>query len=270
MSKSKITYFLHIAYDGSKYSGWQRQVNGFALQERIENDLERIFREKITLYGCGRTDAGVHASQYYCHIKLSDKADFDIKFRLNKNLPDDIRVFDVIEVEEEQHCRYDVTARTYDYYAHFYEDPFLEKYSTYYNVKDLDFESMKSAASLLPKYQDFKSLCRRSHLFPDTSCDVTVARLFVSADMRRIRFNITSNRFLQGMIRITVHFLIKIGKGEMTLADFEEMLATQSEVKVKRQAPPQGLYLSKIIYPYLDLPPSSAFGKMLQVGLRDN
>lgn len=262
-----MTYFLHLAYDGTKYSGWQRQLRVPSIQERMEICLSKILGEEVTVNGCGRTDAGVHASQYFCHIDLYKPVKADFKFVLNKNLPSDIRVFEVISVGDNRNARYDVIARSYDYYFHFYEDPFLEKHSTYYNLIGLDFESMQKAAALLVNYKDFRSLCRRSHLFPDTVCNVSFAKLYVSPDQRRMRLSITSNRFLQGMIRIFVYFLIQIGKRKLTVDAFEAMLSNRDEVKIKRLAPAEGLYLSRVVYPYLDLPVESAFQDILNVFL---
>lgn len=262
-----MTYFLHIAYDGSKYSGWQRQERVPSIQERMETDLSRILGEKVTVNGCGRTDAGVHATQYFCHIELFNAPKSDFLFVLNKNLPLEIRVFDVIPMSDTYNARFDVVSRSYDYYFHFYEDPFLDAHSSFFNLKNLDIEHMKKAASILTNYQDFRSLCRRSHLFPDTICNVSFAKLYVSEDQRRMRFSITSNRFLQGMIRIFVHFLLQVGKGKLSVEAFENMLANQDEVKIKRLAKPEGLYLSRVIYPYLDLPVKPSFATMLNVGL---
>ena len=96
-----MRYFIHIGYDGTKYSGWQRQINtNKTVQEVIEQKLFKIFKKEITVYGCGRTDAGVHASQYIMHINLEEAPTFDLQFRLNKNLPDDIAIFEIIKVQE--------------------------------------------------------------------------------------------------------------------------------------------------------------------------
>lgn len=264
-----MTYFLHLAYDGTKYSGWQRQANVPSVQERIEIDISRILGEEVTVNGCGRTDAGVHATQYFCHIELFKPVKADFKFILNKNLPQEIRVFDVIPMGDDRNARYDVTSRSYDYYLHFYEDPFLNTHSSYYKLSNLDIDAMKQAAEILTKYQDFKTLCRRSHLFPDTTCRISFAQLYVSKDERRMRFSITSNRFLQGMIRIFVHYLIQIGCRKLSVEAFEAMLANKEEQKIKRLAKPEGLYLSKVIYPYLDLPVSPCFAAMLNVALEN-
>ena len=263
-----MIYFLHIGYDGSNYHGWQWQPNMTTVQGTIENALERVFKTKITVYGCGRTDAGVHASQYFLHIELENAIDFDLKFRLNKNLPDDIAVFDVLKMEDQQHVRYDATLRTYDYFIHLYKDPILNKYSSYYEIDDLNFDAMQKAAAMLLKFDDFKAVCRKPHLYKHTLCTITEAKLFVDNDKQRMRFTITGNRFLRGMVRLSVTFLLRVGTGELTLEEFEHIMANKIDVPEKAPALPNGLYLSQIEYPYLKLDSKPNFCRMLMDGLR--
>ncbi len=246
-----MRYFLHLAYDGSFYRGWQYQPNVPSVQEVIEKKLAVIFKEKLTLFGCGRTDAGVHASQYFAHIQPPQPIDFDLAFRLNKHLPDTIYVYEVLEMDGNEHARYDAIVRTYDYFLHLFPDPFLERYSTYCGDASLDLEAMQQAAELLPKYTDFKTLCRKPHLYKHTLCKVSESQLIVNKAQNRLRFTITSNRFLQGMIRLCVHYFLRIGRGEMKVEEFDHLLANQQEEPIKRPAPPNGLYLSKVEYPYL-------------------
>lgn len=264
-----MVYFLHIGYDGSNYRGWQWQPDRPSIQQTIEEKLKRIFKRDITVYGCGRTDAGVHASQYMLHIDLTEQFDFDLKFRLNKNLPDDIAVYEVLQMKKGQHTRYDAISRTYDYYIHLYKDPVLVKYSSYYELKDLNFDAMKKASALLPLYHDFRALCKRPDLYKHTRCSVTQAKLHVSADQQRLRFVITADRFLRGMVRLSVAFLLKIGTGKMSLDEFEHVLANKLEVPDKGPALPNGLYLSRIEYPYLNVTPRSDFSSFLKVGLNN-
>ena len=99
-----MRYFIHLGFDGSEYSGWQRQKETpNTVQEVVEQTLSRFFKKEISAYGCGRTDAGVHASQYIIQIDLDEAPQFDLKFRLNKSLSEGIAVFEVIEVKENQH-----------------------------------------------------------------------------------------------------------------------------------------------------------------------
>ena len=109
-----MRYFFHIAYDGSFYSGWQWQPNSFSVQEVLEEKLEKIFKKKVTVFGCGRTDKGVHASQYFFHIELDEEPDFEIEFVVKQHLPSTISLFEVIKVEDDQNCRFDASSRSYD------------------------------------------------------------------------------------------------------------------------------------------------------------
>ncbi|MEZ5022064.1 MAG: tRNA pseudouridine(38-40) synthase TruA [Chitinophagales bacterium] len=262
-----MIYFLHIGYNGSRYNGWQYQPNVPSVQERIEQTLLRIFKTAVTVYGCGRTDTGVHASQYFMHIQLVSQVDFDLKFRLNKNLPDDIAVYDVLEMDNGNHVRYDAISRTYDYFIHLQKDPILNQYSSYYELEDLDVDAMQKAAAVIMQYEDCKAICKQPHLHKHTRCTITESQLIYNAEQQRFRFTITANRFLKGMVRTIVYFLLKIGNKEMTLEEFEYLLANQIETDHKKLALPNGLYLSKVEYPYLSLPARNDFASFLKVGL---
>lgn len=264
-----MKYFLHIAYDGSKYRGWQCQPDVPTVQETLEEKLELIFKKSITVLGCGRTDAGVHASQYILHIKLEEAFDFDLKFRLNKHLPNDIVVYDVLEMEKKAHARFDAVSRTYDYFIHFYEDAFLHNYSSFYELKNLNVGAMKKAVALLSTQTEFNMLCKQPELHKSTVCTVTNAQVYVDADQHRLRFTITANRFLRGMVRIIVAYLLKVGKGEMTFEEFEKILAGQLKIEDRIPAFPNGLYLSRIEYPYLKIDNAKSFCAFLQKGLEE-
>jgi len=263
-----MRYFIQLGFDGSNYSGWQRQKNTRnTIQEVIEKSLSQIFKSEISVYGCGRTDAGVHASQYLVQFYLEEAPLFDLKFRLNKNLPEDIAVFEIIEVKENQHCRYDSTARTYDYFIHWKKDPVLIRYSSFYEDLELDFNLMKRATALLLKTKDFRAMCKHPDLYTNTRCEISNCELLINEEQGRLRFTITSNRFLRGMIRICVFFLIKVASGEMTLDEFKAILNQNKEFKEKWPAHPNGLFLSKVEYPYLKLKKSHQLIEMLKIGL---
>jgi len=270
-----MRYFLHIGYDGSKYRGWQRQAEAKSVQETIEVNLERILKSKVTVYGCGRTDAGVHASQYTLHINLEEAPAFDLKFRLNKNLPEDIVVYDVILMEDRQHARYDAISRTYDYFIHFNTDPVLNKYSTYLNLENieqepgkikLDFELMKQAATMLIKGKDFRHFCKQPDIHNHTLCEVSNAKLAVNSSKSKMHFTMTANRFLRGMMRIIVATLIEVGAKNLSLDNFEKMLNNKGEETEKQPAHPNGLYLSKVEYPYLNLDEEEGICRLLKGG----
>lgn len=264
-----MRYLLHIGYDGSDYSGWQFQPNTESVQGVVEEKLKAIFKVDISVVGCGRTDAGVHACQYALHFNLIEPINFDLKFRLNKHLPNSIVVYDVIELSQDQHTRFDATSRTYDYFIHLYKDPVLNNYSSYYPFQNLNFELMKKAAMLLINCNDFKSACKQPNLYKHTLCNVIHSELFVHANEQRLRFTITANRFLRGMVRLIVSYLLKVGTGEISLEQFEEIFKHQVDIPEKMPAHPNGLYLSRIEYPYLELAKQEDICSFLKEGLME-
>ena len=149
-----MKYFLHLAYKGTNYHGWQWQPNVISVQQVIEEALAKVFKkEKMSIAGCGRTDAGVHASQYYAQVKIEESFDFDPVFRLNKILPPDIRIYEMIPVVQNMHAQHSPISRCYTYYFHTQPNPFINDVSTFVE-QELDFEKMKSAVALLSKYEN--------------------------------------------------------------------------------------------------------------------
>lgn len=258
-----MRYFFHIAYDGSFYSGWQWQPKSFSVQEVLEEKLSKIFKKKISVFGCGRTDKGVHASQYFFHIEVEKELDLDLKFVLQKHLPATISLFEVIKVKSEEHTRYHATKRRYDYFFHTTPDPFIDRYSNLCLVEGLDLEAMKSAAKIIQKHTDFRGFCIQPDSHNHTECKVVNSHLYVNEDETRMHFTISGDRFLKGMIRVLVATLLKIGKREMTIKVFEERLKNPQNGHNLKPAPPNGLYLSRIEYDFLSRENQSVFYKSL-------
>lgn len=264
MNKDTLKHFFHIGYHGYHYRGWQRQAGTISVQEVIETSISKILKRPVTIYGCGRTDAQVSASQYFFHIEETLDADYDLMFRLNKVLPHDIAIFDILPMDGSCHARYDAEQRTYDYFIHAYKDPFLNTTSSYYDMKGLDVEKMKEAVKVLTKYTNYYGFCRSPEKNESTICSVSAAKLLVDPGGDRYRFQVTSNRFLKGMIRILVGKILEIGRGEFSLEEFENCFINRKTPQLIIPAHPQGLYLSKVTYPYLDLKPRMDFSGILQ------
>jgi tRNA pseudouridine38-40 synthase len=259
-----MRYFFHIGYLGASYRGWQRQPKARNVQEVIENALGQILKTETVITGCGRTDAGVHASQFFFHVDIRNPWDFDLLFRTNKVLPDDIAVFEIIPLAGEPHARFDATSRTYDYFIHTYKDPFLSNLSSFYPERNLDLEKMKRAAALLPRYSDYAALCKSPASYRTTLCHVTSAAIFADSNGDKLRFRISANRFLSKMIRAIVGKLLNVGRHEMTVDEFETYLQGSRPPGEIEPAHPQGLYLSKVTYPFLDLAPRTQFSPLLE------
>ena len=229
------------------------------VQGVIEKVISQALKTPVAIVGCGRTDAHVHASQFFFHMDIEKKWDFDLLFRLNKLLPDNIAVFDIIPMDGRQHARFDAVLRSYDYFLHTYKDPFLDGLSSFYLLEDLHFDKMKEAVAILPKYKDYRAFCTSPDKYEHTICNVMTANLSTDLNGDKLRFEISSNRFLGKMIRIIMGQLLKIGKGMLSVDEFESYLINNETPKLITPAHPQGLYLSKVTYPFLDLPPRPEF-----------
>ncbi len=254
-----MRYFFHIGFNGYNYRGWQKLPEIISVQETIETALRRILKIPIEINGCGRTDAQVNASQFFFHLDVEEQWDYDLKARLNLILPPDIAIFDIIPMTGLPHARFDATQRTYDYFIHTYKDPFLNGLSSYYPEIYLDLEKMQQAVKVLTKYDDYRAFCRKPNKYEHTICHVSEASLYTNAKGDKIRFQISSNRFLTGMIRIIVGKLLEIGRGKLSVEEFEHYLRTKQTPATIIPAYPQGLFLSKVTYPYLNLPSRPEF-----------
>jgi tRNA pseudouridine38-40 synthase len=250
-------YFLHLSYVGTRYRGWQRQPEVASVQEVIEDALSKIFKEEITIYGCGRTDAGVHASQYFAQFQTEQTWNFDLLFRLNKVLPDDISIHDIIPVSMKKHARFLATERSYQYFIHTKKVAHLSTISTLYDQLPLDFNKMQAAANLIPSYTDFLAFCKTPDAHPSTLCEIKSVSFTKNKDATQFCFEITANRFLRGMIRNLMAKIISVGNGEISPADFEALLKNEApEEQLPIAAAPQGLYLSRVVYGFLDVDPA--------------
>ena len=254
-----MRFFAHISYNGINYHGWQRQKGAISVREVFEMHLEKTLKEPVECIGCGRTDAQVHASQFFFHFDVVKQWDFDLVYRLNKMLPRDISVFDIIPVEPRQHARFDAINRTYDYFIHTFKDPFLNERSSLYLERNLDLENMSRAVKLISTHNDFYSFCLSPDKQTTTICQISSAKLYSSNNGDRYRFQISANRYIRGMIRILMAKLLEVGTGILSVDEFEHLLVNKIPLSKTKPAYPQGLYLSKVTYPYLDLPPRNDF-----------
>jgi tRNA pseudouridine38-40 synthase len=247
-----MRYFLKLAYQGTNYSGWQRQVNTpNTVQETIEGALSKMLDTQTFIHGCGRTDAGVHSTEYFVHLDIESLPSYDVVSRLNHMLPDDISISKIIEVKPKTNAQHDAKWRTYEYDFHLIKTPKLYLTSSYYNYVDLDFDKMNLGIEIIKSTKDFRSLCKHPDVYKNTDCIIKDASIKKVEGLERYKFTITANRFLRGMIRYMVARLLDIGDGKLKVDDFEKQLNSKQsfEFPFHKQGHPQGLYLSKIEYP---------------------
>lgn len=259
MGGSRIRYFFHAAYKGTQYHGWQKQPKASSVQETLQKALATVLKEPVSCIGCGRTDAGVHARQYFFHINVNQSLPADFLFIFNKVLPNDIAIFDILSPPSRGHAQLSATSRTYDYFVHSQKDPFLDELSSLYEVSHWDLQAMQKAVAVLPQYNDFRGFCKRPDKHDNTIRQLSLAQLFTNPTGDQLQFRFTSSGFLRGMIRLLVGNILAVGKGKLSLAEWEDCLRQAKSPRFFNLAHPEGLYLSKITYPFLDLPPKGRF-----------
>jgi len=240
-------YFLELAYDGTKYCGWQMQPRKVTVQSTIDDALSTIWNEPIQSMGCGRTDSGVHASQFFVHFDV-EQANIPENFlhRINKFLPKDIAIRDIYECD--LHARYDATYRAYDYFIHFEKNPFLNPHSFFFPWLPLDFEKMRKAAALLKTYREFAPFEKSNSASKTSLCQLYESRLVIDELGGRMHYHVAANRFLRGMVRRIVGALMAVGKDKLSLEEFQKVLQSQGTFSINKSAPAQGLYLCEVRY----------------------
>jgi tRNA pseudouridine38-40 synthase len=245
-------YFLEIAYDGKNYHGWQLQPNGNTVQAEIELCLRRLLRqEKVVTVGCGRTDAGVHARKFFLHfIAHKEIEDLeDLYFRMSHMLPKDIALYRVFRVADMAHARFDATERSYEYHIHNKYNPFIRAYSTYCFFP-LDIEKMNEAAKFLLGRKEFGSFCKTQGGQKTMFCDVRRAEWETTST--GIVFHITADRFLRNMVRAIVGTLVDVGRGRMSIQQFEDVIKSNTRQEAGSSMNAHGLFLTDIKYPYVN------------------
>ncbi len=241
-----------MAYDGSLYHGWQIQPNAITVQELLDKAMSVYFRQTIETLGCGRTDTGVHATDFYAHFDVTDLDEqrvLNAVSGINALLPYQIAAKRIVAVSDEAHARFDATARAYKYYIHFQKDPF--KLNRSWLMKDkLDVKLMNEAAALLLEYRDFSCFSKSNTQTFTNNCKVTEA--FFVEDGEGLVFTVKADRFLRNMVRAIMGTLVKVGKGEINLEGFKAIIESKNRSNAGQSVPACGLYLVKVEYPYLD------------------
>lgn len=202
---------LDIAYDGSAYQGWQKQAQAPTVQGVIERVLRMLLNEEtITIMGSGRTDTGVHARGQVAHTDLPWVGSAEqLRHRLNRLLPDDIRITDVSLVDSDFHARFDARSRTYRYRLSPDFDP-MRPYE--WVVGSLDTDAMRGVADHFIGRHDFKRWAATTLALSSTVCTVTVCEVHAFED-GRIEVVVTADRFLRNMVRRMVAAMVKAGRG---------------------------------------------------------
>jgi len=251
MAAPTTRFFAEIAYLGTRYHGWQRQPGKTGVQEVLETALSTILQVPMAISGCGRTDTGVHAQQYFLHFDVVLNLPTDLVSRLNRMLPADIAVRSIQPVEPSCHARFSACLRTYQYHISFRKDPHRQGLSWWYNLPRRPKEDLlHQAATLFLRSAPFAPFCKTGHQLEDLTCQVSASNWsFFPAEEKAV-FTISANRFLRGMVRLIVGAQILAATGKLALEDIESALIQQSPLARTFSVPAEGLTLSEVRYPW--------------------
>lgn len=245
---------LRLKYIGSDFCGWQYQPNARTVQNTLTEAAEKLFGERCGITGCSRTDSGVHANDFAATAELSDRAN---KIPLDRIptafapfLPDDIAVTGACEVSGDFHPRYDVKYKEYIYKIHVspIKDPFLVGRVWHYDRKLLPdaAELMNECAQAIVGKHDFASFMAAGSKIEDTVRTVKYCGAEREGDI--ITVKIAADGFLYNMVRIIAGTLVLAGVGKLDKDGMERIIAAKNRSAAGLTAPPDGLYLNKVVY----------------------
>ena len=244
----KQNYKLTVAYDGTRFFGWERQPDVDTIQGKLESVLTELTGEAVEVTGAGRTDAGVHARAMTANAVLdTDKSPEEIRDYMNRYLPDAIAVREVKPCSERFHARYNALGKTYRYTC--FDGPVKPVFDRrYVTVLDYvpDVERMRRAAELLQGEHDFASFCGNPRMKKSTVR--TVDTILIEERRDRVIFTFHGNGFLQNMVRILVGTLLEVGRGYWEPEYVQTILEAKDRRLAGPTAPPEGLCLMKVDY----------------------
>lgn len=253
---------IGIEYDGTAYSGWQRQRTGLGVQQVLEQALSEVADEAIEITCAGRTDTGVHASGQVAHFDTkAERSDRGWLRGANSNLPDDINVSWVRPVSDEFHARFSAVARSYRYrILNRLVRSSLYRLQAWWVYQDLDHERMHEAAQALLGEHDFSAF--RAAGCQASSAVRTITSICVERDGDWVLLDVTANAFLQHMVRNITGTLTAVGSGEEDVAWLSAVFESKDRTRGGVAAPPHGLTLVRAQYPEeFGIPAPPALGR---------
>lgn len=240
---------LLLAYDGSRYRGWQRLGNSDqTIQGKLETVLSRMLETSVEVHGSGRTDAGVHAEGQVANFHAdTDMTPQEIQSYLRRYLPEDIGILDVTEAASRFHSRLNASRKTYRYRIWNTNMPcvFDRKY-VWILPDSLSIEDMKDAAKYLIGTHDFLAFCSNKH-FKKSSVR-TIHDISIVQVGKELQISVTADGFLYNMVRIIVGTLVEVGRGERSARDIPAILESRVRENAGMTVPPQGLCLMEVLY----------------------
>lgn len=242
-------YFLHLAYNGADYHGWQSQPNAVTVQETVEKALSKVLRRQVAIVGAGRTDTGVNARSMYAHFDVDDEIADPRRLiaALNSLVGRDIAIYGIRRVADDAHARFDAVARTYKYFITTRKSPF-DYHFAWNPPYPLDVDAMNAAAARLADYIDFTSFSKLHTDVATNNCRIYEAQWTAEGD--RLTFTIKADRFLRNMVRAIVGTLVDVGRGKTSVDEFCRIIERKDRCAAGASVPGNALFLWQVDYPY--------------------
>ena len=242
-----MRYLIKFSYDGSNYSGFQKQKGLETIEEKLEKALTKVNNKETKITATGRTDKGVHALCQYGHADIDvDINEKKLKRALNSNLPKDIYVIDTKEVNDDFHARYNVKSKTYKYIINTGEyNPIERNYVFQYNY-NLDLNKMKEGIKYFLGEHDFRAFVTDNK--SKENCVRKITKATIKKDKEKLIISFTGNGFMRYQVRNMVGLLIKLGEDKISPKDVDKILKSKDRTKSGKTAPPEGLYLVDVKY----------------------
>ncbi len=244
--------FVHLAYRGSGFHGWQIQPGAVTVQGVLEKAFSTLLRMPVAVTGAGRTDAGVNARMMVAHVDFpndTDVADGQFLRSLNSLSGRDIAIYEITQVADNAHARFDATEREYRYFAHTRKNPFAGTLS-WQAPSSLDFDAMNTAAELIHGRHDFSSFAKLHSDTKTNICDLRRA-IWVRDNDDSWHFEIAADRFLRNMVRAIVGTLADVGRHKLRPDSILEIMQRMDRCAAGTSMPPEPLFLWRIDYPYI-------------------
>jgi tRNA pseudouridine38-40 synthase len=257
-----MRYFLELQYKGTNYAGWQIQDNAIAVQQKLNEALSVLLHHNTETIGCGRTDTGVHATQFFAHFDVDKEITHSDKFlfSLNGMLPLDISIIDLHLVDDKAHARFDASERSYQYFIYQTKNPFLKETAMFFK-RTLNVELMNQACELFKTYNDFSCFSKSNTQTKTNICSISNAHWIQEDDL--LIFSISADRFLRGMVRAIVGTLLLLGEGKISFSDFKSIIESKDRSKAGLSVDAHALYLTSIKYPYINSTKKNTFALRL-------